>query len=130
MPIYEAHCDSCNEEYDVICKVSERENVVCNCGATPRFLVSICHTIGAMPSKPIVVGGVGQFETNQDYRDWLKHNPNCEVISTKDPDWKRRLNDARTKANDVVQKWGFRDTHHWSDVTKKEQTKGGSAFTA
>jgi putative FmdB family regulatory protein len=132
MPIYEARCDSCGEEYEVLCKYEERKDVVCACGADPTFLVSSANIIGAMPSKPIRVDHDTVFETNAEYRAYEKEmdERGFKVLSTKDPEWKARLHRGAEKAEKTVQKWGFRNTDHWSEVSKREQKKGGSAFTA
>ena len=40
MPIYEYYCKKCNKTFEKIACISERDNVLCGCGRSPKVLIS------------------------------------------------------------------------------------------
>jgi putative FmdB family regulatory protein len=127
MPLYEYVCDGCEVCWEDFLAVSERNSQVCECGAKARRMVSSGVNLhGAIWDKKIHIGGLDQtFNTNAEYRQYMKEHPNESTVSTKDPKWKAMVQASRDKADANCRKWGFKDHHHWSETHKKEAAKGG-----
>jgi putative FmdB family regulatory protein len=127
MPLYEFACDTCEVCWEDFMAVSERNSVECECGNRARRLVSSgVNVVGAVWDKKISIGGLDRtFETNSEYRQYMREHPNEQTLSTKDSKWKDMVQASRDKADSNARKWGFRSHKHWSDTHKKEAKKGG-----
>lgn len=111
MPAYDYVC-VCGFEDEIIHPVRACDDVwACpDCGAAMRRRLTAVATIGAMPSKPIVLGQTGIAATsNSEVREYERQNPNHRVVSSADSWWRRHKDTARENAEAQARKQGWRD---------------------
>lgn len=81
-------------------------------------------TVGAMPSKPIRLGGAdAEFTDNASYRKYLADNPTVRPVS-QGSTWLRNHRDKnREAAERIAKKQGYRDLDDRHQKVKAEKAK-------
>lgn len=125
MPVYNFECRHCGDPlFEILCKHNERDIQRCPfCGelATPTYTPTNMMLVGAAPSKPITVGGANKaFETNTEYRKYLKDNPNVKIVDPKDSEFKRYKDRVNDDANKMAKRGGYSDIDHMRRERRKE----------
>ena len=87
MPLYDVHCNDHGYFRDIFAKLSEVDTLVCKiCGKPVRRVVSPVMTV-VYGSKPLKLDQVGRtFTSNDQWRTYLKANPNAQVLSANSKD--------------------------------------------
>jgi len=122
MPLYRFVCEECGE-FEALCRYEERATQRCSCGmpAEHTYAPTSMLLVGAAPSKPIEVGGAGKvFETNHEYRKYLKDNPNVKIVDPKDSEFRRYKDRCDDDANRMARKAGYSDINHMRHTRRKE----------
>lgn len=112
MPTYDMRCKTCGFEDEMFLFLHEYEAGVCcpDCDSQMAQRIGVVATIGAMPSKPITVGGADiSFTSNGSLRQWQNENPDVRMLSTDSMDWKNQRYQIRERAERQAKKMGWRD---------------------
>lgn len=124
MPTYDMRCE--NEHYfEITCRILEKDDQVCEvCGEHLHTLITAPPAIiGAMPSKPIdFEKQLGRkFETNEEYRQYFRDNPEAEVISKSSDRYINMRDRLRNKMDHTARGQGYRD--HEDKMAKVKANK-------
>lgn len=132
MPTYDFVCPSCEQEWEIVCSMGDRNSQVCECGAElTRAWRSAPALVGPMPTKPMRIGGRDtSFTRVEDLRNYEKfqEQTNSYTLSKHDSEWRGMVDDARNKADKMVKRAGFNDHDHFKHEVKKARRSGGSAL--
>lgn len=110
MPAYDYRCTACGVDEEIIHPASETEHewLCVECDAPMRRRIAATPTIGAMPSKPVRLGGQ-DFQSNAEARRWQAQNPTARAVSQNDTWWRNHKDRARERAEGVAVRQGYRD---------------------
>lgn len=115
MPLYTFSCDSCGI-FDKLCSYEARDHQTCPyCQSLAKhyFVPAKMMLVGAAPSKPISVGGANAtFDTNHEYRKYLRDNPNVKIVDRGDAEFKRFKDQVDDSANKMAARGGYKDIDH------------------
>tara|TARA_R110000824_G_scaffold44478_1_gene129405 strand:- start:9509 stop:9898 length:390 start_codon:yes stop_codon:yes gene_type:complete len=124
MPFYDFKCpDGCGYFHDVFVPLKNHGKQDCpSCGSSLTTVIGTIHTIGPMPSKPLVVKQIGrEFESRAEFNQYQRENPGFEVLSANSSKWKQHKDLARERVEARAKKMGFRD--HEERVAHRKKVK-------
>lgn len=128
MPIYQLRCDCCDYEYEEILRVDERNDQVCQECFEPMRVVITPHVgfVGAIFDKKIDTfhKQIGRtFESNAEYRQYLKENPGWVPVSKDDKVMRDRRDFHKNGMDRTARALGYNDHEHKVRVSKAERRR-------
>jgi len=123
MPLYDVHCDTHGYFKDIFARLSDIDTLVCKvCGKPVRRVISPIMMVGYTESKPLKLDQVGRtFTSNDQWRNYLKANPNAQVLSANSKEWRDHHDTVRAKCDRTAKKMGYNDHEHRSAQRKRER---------
>lgn len=128
MPLFDAHCSSCEwSEEDIL---SDKPPSICpECGSAVRVPPANFATAGIIWSNVHRSDQLGvQIESNAQMRAFQKKNPNIYGFAKGSSDDRRIGDKIRNRAEKVARKQGYRD--HEDKISTLKQQKAERALTA
>ena len=122
MPFYDFKCTSgCGYFHDVFVPLSKHGEQKCpSCGEGLTTVIGVVHTVGPMPSKPLVVNQIGRkFESRFEFDQYQRENPGFEVLSANSSKWKKHKESVRERVEASAKRMGFRDHEDRISHSKK-----------
>ena len=119
MIMYDHDCPNCGFREDVL-QHHSKHDVCPDCGSKVRVIVAAVPTHGIVFSNAETSNQLGiTWHSNKEKRDWMKAHPKAVAVekdSQADKDFKYSL---REKAENAVQKNGFKDVQDFQKEGKK-----------
>lgn len=105
--MYDMRCQDCGDEWEIACSYEERADKRCPaCYGPLTHVIRGCGLTGALPSKPITFGSM-QFETNREFRNFMRENPRAREVSKSDSSFKNLHDRLSEKRESNAKKMGF-----------------------
>ena len=125
MPLYDVRCSVDCGVSEIFAGVNQKDVKCPQCGQSAARIVSPVQTIGALFSKPLQFGQIGKtFETNAEYREYKKQNPNALFVDKNSREWRDHYDTVRNRADKTSKKQGFNDREDrqkWLEERKQER---------
>ncbi len=125
MPLYDARCDT-HGLMEVFQTLAEfREGLKCpECGEPMKRIVSPVTQSGPSDDRPLRINQIGKtFTTKGQLKEYLKQNPDCEMVSSKSSAWKNFKHEARENADVYYKKKGYRDKEDYRRKIHKDMAE-------
>ncbi len=123
MPLYDIRCTGDCGKSEVFVPLSQIDSIQCACGKPAVRLVSPVKTIGAVFDKKLSFGCQTKksFETNAEYRQYKKDNPNAEFLNKDSKKYRDHYDKVRNHCDSQAKKQGFRDHEDRGKFLKKRK---------
>ncbi len=132
MPLYDARCPDhgrqevfqllAHFEDGLICPICEKEML---------RIVSPVAQAGPSEDRPLRISQIGKtFTTKSQLKEYLKANPDCEMVSSKSRAWKDFKHTARESADEYYKKKGYRDKDDYRKNIRKDMAEEMRAAAA
>jgi len=122
MPLYDAKCTE-HGKLEVFQLLSDfHKGLECpECGRSMLRVVSPVVQSGPSEDRPLRINQIGKtFTSNAQVRDYLKENPDCEMVSSSSSSWKELKHEARNSADEYYREKGYKDKEDYRSNIRKD----------
>lgn len=135
MPLYDARCPDHGRQEVFQLLAHFEDGLVCPiCDKTVLRIVSPVAQCGPSEDNPLRIKQIGKtFTTQSQVKEYLKENPDCEMVSSSSRSWRDLKHTAREDADAHYKQQGYKDKDDYRKNIHKdmaEQKREKSATSA
>jgi putative FmdB family regulatory protein len=125
MPLYDARCSD-HGVHEVFQTLADFDKgLQCpECDKPMLRIVSPVAQAGPSDDRPLQIKQIGKtFTTKTQLKEYLKQNPDCEMVSSSSNSWKNFKSTARESADEYYRVKGYRDKEDYRKNIRKDMAE-------
>ena len=125
MPLYDARCPDHGRQEVFQLLAHFEDGLVCPiCEKAMLRIVSPVAQSGPSEDRPLRINQIGKtFTTQGQVKEYLKENPDCEMVSSSSKSWKDFKNSARDSADKQYKQQGYKDKEDYRKNVRKDMAE-------
>lgn len=125
MPLYDARCPDHGRQEIFQVLAHFEDGLFCPlCDKEMLRIVSPVAQSGPSEDRPLRINQIGKsFTTQGQVKEYLKENPDCEMVSAKSKSWKDLKHAAREGADEQYRQQGYKDKDDYRQNIRKDMAE-------